>query len=149
MGKIMLDIQKGNWFATASGNATYRSNVKIDRDAYYTTELIYSNQVQMPMVMGYNLRMGYRKDADIIVESVLDYMNTIGGYDIRKNDMPFLSNNMDICRLGMNLKLPISLVNGLSLTANNMYTISGRNMGQSTSFMAGILYQTEFTKKTK
>lgn len=149
MGKIMLDIQKGNWFATASGNATYRSNVTIDRDAYYTTELIYSNQVQMPMVMGYNLRMGYRKDADIIVESVLDFMNTIGGHDIRKNDMPFLSNNMDICRIGMNLKLPILLVNGLSFTANNMYTISGRNMGQSTSFMAGILYQTEFTKKTK
>lgn len=149
MGKMMIDIQKDNWSATASVNATYRSNVTIDRDAYYTTELIYSNQVQLPMVMGYNLRMGYRKDADLIVETVLDCMNTIGGYDIRKNDMPFLSNKMDICRLGINLKLPIPFVNGLSFTANNMYTISGRNMGRSTSFMAGILYQTEFTKKTK
>jgi hypothetical protein len=103
----------------------------------------------MPTVLGYNLRWGYRKDADIIVESVFDCMNTIGGYDIRKNDMPFLSNNMDIYRIGVNLKLPIPLVNGLSFTANNMYTISGRNMGKATSFMAGILYQTEFTKKTK
>ena len=149
MGKLMVDIQKDHWFATLSANATSRSNVTIDRDAYYTTELIYSNQVQMPTVLGYNLRWGYRKDADLIVESVFDCMNTIGGYDIRKNDMPFLSNNMDIYRIGINLKLPIPLVNGLSFTANNMYTISGRNMGKATSFMAGILYQTEFTKRTK
>lgn len=149
MGKLMIDIQKDHWFATVSANATTRSNVTIDRDAYYTTEMIYSNQVQMPTVLGYNLRLGYRKDADIIVESVFDCMNTIGGYDIRKNDMPFLSNNMDIYRIGVNLKLPIPLVNGLSFTANNMYTISGRNMGKATSFMAGILYQTEFTKRTK
>lgn len=149
MGKIMIDIQKDHWFATLSANATSRSNVTIDRDAYYTTEMIYSNIVQMPTVLGYNLRWGYRKDADLIVESVFDYMNTIGGYDIRKNDMPFLSNNMDICRIGVNLKLPIPLVNGLSFTANNMYTISGRNMGKATSFIAGILYQTEFTKRTK
>ena len=149
MGKLMVDIQKDHWFATVSANATTRSNVTIDRDAYYTTEMIYSNQVQMPTVLGYNLRLGYRKDADIIVESVFDCMNTIGGYDIRKNDMPFLSNNMDIYRIGVNLKLPIPLVNGLSFTANNMYTISGRNMGKATSFMAGILYQTEFTKRTK
>jgi hypothetical protein len=149
MGKLMVDIQKDHWFATLSANATSRSNVTIDRDAYYTTELIYSNQVQMPTVLGYNLRWGYRKDADLIVESVFDCMNTIGGYDIRKNDMPFLSNNMDIYRIGINLKLPIPLVNGLSFTANNMYTISGRNMGKATSFMAGILYQTEFAKRTK
>lgn len=149
MGKMMLDIQKNNWSATASINAAYRSNVTIDRDAYYTTELIYSNQVQLPFVMGYNLRAGYRKDADVIVETVFDCMNTIGGFDIRKNDMPFLSNNMDVCRLGINLKFPIAIVNGLSFTANSMYTVSGRNMGKSTSFMAGILYQTEFTKRTK
>jgi hypothetical protein len=29
-----------------------------------------------------------------------------------------------------------------------MYTIAGRNMGKSTMFMAGILFQTDFTKTT-
>ena len=29
-----------------------------------------------------------------------------------------------------------------------MYTIAGRNMGKSNMFMAGILYQTDFTKTT-
>jgi len=148
MGKIMLDVQRGKWFATASTNYISRSNVTIDRDAYYTTEMIYSNQVEMPSLMGYNLRFGYRKDADLVLEAVLDGLNTMGVYDIRKNDMPFISNNMDVARIGINVKLPIPKIDGLSFTGNTMYTIAGRNMGKSTMFMAGILYQTDFTKTT-
>ena len=107
MGKIMIDVQRGKWFATASTNMIYRSNVTIDRDAYYTTKMIYSNQVEMPSLMGYNVRLGYRKDADLVLEAVLDGFNTIGGYDMRKNEMPFLSNKMDATRIGFNVKIPI------------------------------------------
>lgn len=148
MGRIMLDVQRGKWYATASTNYISRSNVTIDRDAYYTTKMIYSNQVEMPSLMGYNLRLGYRKDADLVLEAVLDGLNTIGGYDMRKNEMPFLSNKMDATRIGFNVKIPIPIINGLSFTGNTMYTIAGRNMGKSTMFMAGILYQTDFTKTT-
>ena len=148
MGRIMVDIQRGKWYATASTNYISRSNVTIDRDAYYTTKMIYSNQVEMPSMMGYNVRLGYRKDADLVLEAVLDGLNTLGGYDMRKNEMPFLSNKMDVARIGINVKLPIPLIDGLSFTGNTMYTIAGRNMGKSTMFMAGILFQTDFTKTT-
>ncbi len=148
-GKLMADIQRGRWFATASAGYTYRNNVTIDRDAYYTTEMIYSNEVRMPNLMGFNARIGYRKDADLIVEAVFDQMNTLGGFDMRKNEMPFLSNNMDMGRIGLNFKLPIPKVNGLSLLGNTMYTISGRNVGRSTLFMTGLVYQVEFSKKSK
>jgi len=148
-GKLMADIQRGRWFATASAGYTYRNNVIIDRDAYYTTEMIYSNEVQMPNLMGFNARIGYREDADLIVEAVFDQMNTLGGFDMRKNEMPFLSNNMDMGRIGLNFKLPIPKVNGLSLVGNTMYTLYGRNVGRSTLFMTGLVYQVEFTKKSK
>jgi len=148
MGRIMLDVQRGKWYATASTNYISRSNVTIDRDAYYTTKMIYSNQVEMPNMMGYNVRLGYRKDADLVLEAVLDGLNTIGGYDMRKNEMPFLSNKMDVARIGINVKLPIPIVDGLSFTGNTMHTIAGRNMGKSTMFMAGILFQTDFAKTT-
>ena len=92
MGRIMLDVQRGKWYATASTNYISRSNVTIDRDAYYTTKMIYSNQVEMPSLMGYNVRFGYRKDADLVLEAVLDGLNTMGGYDMSKNEMPFLIN---------------------------------------------------------
>lgn len=145
--RLMADVQKGHWYATASGAYMVRSNVTIDRDAYYTTELIYSSEVAMPDVWMSNIRLGWRKGADLVIEGVLDRMNTLGGFDMRKNEMPFLSNNMEATRAGINFKLPIPGVGGLSVVGASMYTLAGRNMGQSFSNMVGIMYQTEFKKK--
>lgn len=150
-GRLMMDLQKKNWFFTASTQYTTRGNVKIDRTAYYTTELIYGNQVAMPSVLNSNVRFGYRKGADLILEMVYDRINTLGGFDIRKNDMPFLSNNMEASRIGVNFKLPIHILGntGLSWLGNATTTFAGRNMGQSHIFMTGLVYQGDFTKKQK
>jgi hypothetical protein len=147
--RLLVDVQKGNWFGTASAAYMVRSNVTIDRTAYYTTELIYSNKVAMPDVAMFNVRAGWRRGADLILEAVFDRMNTIGGFDMRKNDMPFLSNNMDATRIGLNFKLPVPKINGLSLVASGFQTLAGRNMGKSTSFMIGAVYQAEFVKGEK
>jgi hypothetical protein len=141
MGRLLVDAQKGYWFATASASGMIRGNVTLDRTAYYTTEMIYSNQVVMPSVFGYNVRLGWREGADKIFELVLDGMNTLGGFDIRRNDMPFLSNNMDMLRVGVNTKYPIPKTNGLSIMAGANTVIGGRNMGQSTGYTAGLVYQ--------
>jgi hypothetical protein len=150
-GRLMLDLQKKNWFFTASTQYTTRGNVTIDRTAYYTTEMIYSNQVSMPSLLNSNVRFGYREGADLILEMVYDRINTLGGFDIRKNDMPFLSNNMEASRIGMNFKLPIEINGntGLSWMGNATTTFAGRNMGQSHIFMTGLVYQGDFTKKQK
>lgn len=145
--RLMADVQYGQWFGTISGTYMVRSNVTIDRDNYYTTEMIYSNEVAMPDVAMFNLRLGWRKNADLFVEAVLDRMDTRGGFDMRKNEMPFLSNNMEATRVGLNCKLPVPRVNGLSIMASSMYTVAGRNMGQSFMNSAGIVYQGEFKKK--
>ncbi|MFN5890236.1 MAG: hypothetical protein ACK448_07575 [Bacteroidota bacterium] len=141
MGRLLVDAQKGKLFATASATGMIRGNVILDRTAYYTTEMIYSNKVVMPSVFGYNVRLGWREGADKIFELVLDGMNTLGGFDIRRNDMPFLSNNMDMLRVGVNTKYPIPKTNGLSIMAGANTVIGGRNMGQSTGYTAGLVYQ--------
>lgn len=146
-GRCMLDIQKGKWYGTASTYYMARSNVEIDRNSYYTTELIYSNEVALPDVWGYNLRAGWRDGADLVAEVVFDQIKTLGGFDIRKNDMPFLSNRMESSRLGINLKLPIPKTNGLSLMASSMFTLGGRNMGKATNFSCGLVYLAMFSKK--
>jgi hypothetical protein len=146
-GKLMIDIQRNRWFATASAQYTQRGNVTIDREAYYTTEMIYSHLVSMPSVFSSNVRLGYRKNADLIVEAVYDRMNTLGGFDIRRNDMPFLSNNMEASRIGLNWKLPVPKIAGMSWMGNATTTIAGRNMGQSHILMTGLVYQGEFKAK--
>lgn len=146
-GKLMIDIQRNRWFATASTQYTQRGNVTIDREAYYTTEMIYSHLVAMPSVLSSNVRFGYRKNAELIIEAVYDRMNTLGGFDIRRNDMPFLSNNLEASRIGLNWKLPVPKLNGLSWLGNATTTIMGRNMGQSHMVMTGLVYQGEFKSK--
>ena len=147
--RLLADVQKEHWYGTASAMYTRRGNVTIDRNSYYTTELIYSDQVAMPDVFSYNIRLGWRDGADKYFELIAERMNTLGGFDIRKNDMPFLSNNMDAFRAGINIKYPVPVLNGLSIMATGMQTLSGRNMGKARMIMAGVVYQTAFKKGDK
>jgi len=138
-GRVIADIQHGDFFATASGTYTYRNNITINRDAYYTTSMHYTNKVDMPNVVSAQFRTGYRTNR-WIAEALFDYSNTIGGFDIRKNDMPFPSNNMDWTSLGVNLKYNFKSVPGLSLIGGGSYVLHGRNVGQSTMFNGGVFY---------
>lgn len=145
-GRIIADIQHGDFFATASGTYTHRSNITINRDAYYTTSMHYTNKVDMPDMFSTQVRAGYRTNR-WIAEALFDYNNTIGGFDIRKNDMPFPSNNMDWTSLGVNFKYTFKKVPGLSLTGGGNYVLHGRNVGQSTMFNGGVFYILRTSKK--
>lgn len=147
--RLLADVQKGHWYGTASAMYTGRSNITIDRNSYYTTELIYSNKMFMPNVFSYNIRLGWRDGADKYFELIADRMNTLGGFDIRKNDMPLPGNNMDAFRAGVNIKYPVPVLQGLSVMATGMQTLSGRNMGKATTLMAGVVYQGAFEKGDK
>lgn len=137
--RIIGDYQVKRFFLTASGIYTYRFNIKIDRTAYYTDKMIYSNEVYMPNTFSSRLGLGYR-NGEMIIEGSVDYMNTLGGFDIRKNDMPFPSNKMGMTRTGINLKIPVDKISGLSVVANSFYTLQGRNVGQSLSGTLGVFY---------
>jgi len=145
-GRIMVDYQLGNFFATASGTYTYRSNIKIDRTSYYTTEIHYTNEVDMPDMTAFNVRIGYRSER-MILEAVGMKMTTLGGFDIRKNDMPFPSNKMNSTMLGAHAKYNFKAVEGLSLTGGGNYTVAGRNVGQATAFDIGVFYILDFSHK--
>ena len=144
----MADYQRGSWFGTVSGTYVVRSNITLDRNSYYTTEMHYTNEVDMPDVASFNIRAGYR-DKGLIAEAVFDHWNTLGGFDITRNNMPFASNEMDMSRIGFNFKYDMPFHPQLSITGNVMTTISGRNVGQATGYNAGIFYVIDFTKKKK
>jgi hypothetical protein len=148
MIRLMADYERGNWFATLSGTYNFRNNVNLDRNAYYTTELHYTNEVKMPDASYFNFRAGYRSSTWII-EAIADKWTTLGGFDISKNNMPFLSNRMNATRIGLHIKYDTDFVNGLSFVADAGTTVAGRNIGQSSSFGGGIFYILDFSKKEK
>jgi len=144
----MADYQRGSWFGTVSGTYVVRSNITLDRNSYYTTEMHYTDEVDMPDAASFNIRAGYR-DKGLIAEAVFDHWNTLGGFDITRNNMPFPSSEMDMSRIGFNFKYDMPFHPQLSITGNVMTTISGRNVGQATGYNAGIFYVIDFTKKKK
>jgi len=142
----MGDYQLGKFFVTASGTYVFRSNIKIDRDAYYTTEMHYTNEVEMPNVITWNVRTGYRQP-NFIAEAFIENMITQGGFDITRNNMPFPGNTMNATRLGAWVKYELNKPQGLSIIANGNYVIKGRNVGQATTIGAGIFQIIDFNKK--
>lgn len=137
--RAMADYQVGSFFATVSGSYVVRSNVKIDRTAYYTTEMHYTNKVSMPDAAQFNLRLGYRTER-MIAEALLGNWTTLGGFDITRNNMPFPSNKMNMTTAGVGIKYNVKAVDGLSLIGGGAYTLAGRNVGQATSVNGGIFY---------
>lgn len=145
--RAVIDYSFGKAFVTGSGAYMTRSDISIDRNSYYdNTQLIYSNQVKLPNMSNYNLRAGYRSKF-FIAEAVADINTSLGGFDIRKNDMPFPSNRMNMTSIGGNLRYRLKSLEGLEFTAGDDYTVAGRNMGQSNMIHGGISYIFSLTKK--
>jgi hypothetical protein len=143
----LLNYQTGRFFVAGAGQYIRRSNITIDRNSYYTTELHYTNEVEMPNVTNFLVSSGYRS-LKFNAEAVLTKVTTLGGFDIRKNDMPFPSNKMNSTIAGVILKYSFQSISGLELTGGGNYVLKGRNVGQTRTFYGGVYYVFN-TKKAK
>jgi hypothetical protein len=139
------ELGMGLYF-NASGAYTWRSNTKLDRPAYFTNGQMYaSDEVKMPNVFDFVVDVGYHK-GPLQGDVYYMQMNTLGGGDIRRQDMPFVSNRMNAIKLGAFVMYYVSAPKGLALRAGGSFTAAGRNVGQSSTLMAGLLYTIQFSK---
>ncbi|MCC6290255.1 MAG: hypothetical protein IT249_20440 [Chitinophagaceae bacterium] len=146
--KAMLDYRYKNFTITGSAAYTWRSNLTIDRDAYYEDNQIhFTDKAEMPDVTNLQLRAGYRSKY-LVAEGILNQMTTHGGGDITRNNMPFPSNRMNATSAGVFVKYTIPAFTHLELVGMANYTLDGRNAGQSTSYGGGIFYIFYLSKKS-
>ena len=136
---LTLDYQSNSvWFANASAAYMFCSNVRLNRNSYYTNGQLYlTNQVVMPNVLDYTLRAGFNR-GNWRIPFTLVQQRTLGGGDIRRQDMPFVSNRMDFVKLGGGVMY--GLPKNLSVELGAARVLSGRNVGQSTTFTSGLMY---------
>jgi len=145
----MIDYRRGEFTVTGSAAYTWRSNVKLDKDSYYDTELHLTDEVDMPNQTLYQLRTGYRGKY-LIAEALLTNMTTLGGYDITKNNGQLYPNlRMNSTMVGANIKYTIKSFTNLAVVAGANFTIAGRNVGQSKTFNVGAFYAFYVGKKAK
>lgn len=141
---IHAKVRQG-WFITGQAGYIVRGNVKLDRQSYYTDRLHLTNEVLMPNVADFTARMGYMK-SNLILEAYGEQMNVLGGTDIRKNDMPFVSNRMVSTKVGAMVTVRTRLLGGLNFIAFGQKTLAGRNVGESTTVGGSLLYLTKFSR---
>ncbi len=114
-------------FVTANAGYTRRSNIRIDRNSYFTDRMVYSDEVFMPDVVDGSVRLGYLHKL-VQAEAILSRFTTLSGFDITRNNMPFPSNLMQATRLGVNVVLRPPFMKAFSLNAGPTYTTNGRNV---------------------
>jgi hypothetical protein len=138
-GRLTASYQSASaWFLNASSAYTWCSNVKLNRNSYYTDGQLYlTNEVAMPNVIEHTLTAGVNRGRLRIPLSLVQ-QRTLGGGDIRRQDMPFVSNRMDFVRL--NGAVMYALPKNLSVRFGAAHVLSGRNVGQSTTFTSGVFY---------
>lgn len=114
-----------------------RSQVKADRDSYLAGSKLYqTDQVAVPDAFDAAFRLGYLKK-DNQLEVFAEHFSCTKGDDIRRNDMPFLTNDMTMTTVGMYGKYQPK---SIGVNARVAYVVDGQNVGQSTTVSIGLLY---------
>jgi len=142
-GRITADYQKGIFYVTLSGAYIWRSNVSLDRTAYYDTDQHNTDEVRMYDQLHFNGNVGIRKKY-LVAEVNVENMTTLGGGDIRKNDMPFVNYKYNMTNVGVHAKYTLPFYTHVELIAGGSYTVAGRNVGQATMFHVGGYYIFKF-----
>ena len=140
-----LRIKQG-WFINGSAGYTWRSNTKLDRGAYNDgNQYIISDEVKMHDVFDVFVSTGYHTGP---LQAELNYLqqNTLGGGDIRRQDMPFVSNRMNYQKVGATVMYYLPKPKGFAVRGAVQYALDGRNWGQSTTFLGGLMYTFRFDK---
>ena len=115
-----------------------RSNVRADRDGYLSGSRFYNtSDVAVPDAFDAAMRVGYLKK-DNQLEVFVEHFSCVGGDHIRRNDMPFMTNDMTMTSVGVYGKFQPK---ALGVNAKVAYVVDGRNVGQTLSLSVGVLYQ--------
>jgi len=142
---ILYYTLPSNLSLTAHGTYTARSNVKIDREMYYLDRGYFTKEMTMPNVVNWGGKFGHYTFRWQL-EATYDQQVTLGEIDIRKNDMPVLCNKFDFTKIGFIAAYRIPQLNDLQIMVTGGKILTGRNVGESTTFSVGISSFIDFRK---
>jgi hypothetical protein len=127
-------------FLNGTTSYTRRADVTLDRPYYFTDDTFFlTNQVTMPNVVDYALSVGYLKH-DVHAHVAFSQQTTQGGGDIRRQDMPFVSNRVNFSKVDVMAMYPVPKINAVAFQFSAARILDGRNVGQSTTYTFAVLY---------
>jgi hypothetical protein len=134
---ILYYTLPANLAITAHGTYTARANMRADREMYYAGKGYFTNEMVMPDIVNFGGKIGhysYRWQ----LEATYDQQITQGVLDIRRNDMPGLCDKFDFQKVGFIAAYRIPALKDLQVMVTGGRILSGRNVGESTTFSVGL-----------
>ncbi len=145
-GRLILNYEKNGFYFNVQGGATLRSKVKIDRNSFIFNNKLYESDIMpVPNAADGSLTLGYLHKSFQTAVSI-DKFGCLTGDDIRYNDAPILTNNMQATSINWFGRVNLG---HLSLVVNAGKTLKGRNVGESINFGGSILFWFQVFNKTK
>jgi hypothetical protein len=130
---------------TLNGTYTARSNVKVDREMYYSDKGYFTNEMIVPDVVNFGAKFGHYTFRWQL-EATFDQQITKGNIDIHRNDMPSICNKFDYTKVGFIAAYRITQLKDIQLMITGGKVLAGRNVGESTTFSIGISQFIDFRK---
>ena len=141
-GIIQYGLENPGIYLRLQGGYSLRGYTYLQREYYYTEEGYYTDQVDMPNGVDYSATIGYEtKDKTFKAEADYEIFNCLGGFDIRRQDGGFPSNEMDFTTIGAKAEYYLPVCNRhFRIDAFGSYVLDGRNVGQAMSYGVQLNY---------
>jgi len=147
--RLTVNFQsKRGWYINGSAAHTWRGEVTLDRPYYYTeNKLFLTDKVDMPGVFDHIGSVGYlRRGVNAFFS--FSQQRTQGGGDIRRQDAPFISNKFNYSKIGTSVMVPLPKLRGIALQFAFDHTLDGRNVGESNTYTAALMYTLPLHRRT-
>src|SRR5262249_23173285 len=110
--------------------------------AYYADGVLHAtNVVAMPDVTAYSFAIGAVHGRWSLPLSIVQQL-TLGGGDVRRQDVPFVSDRMNFT--GVAGMLVYALPGNVSIRGGASHVLNGRKVGQATTLLSGVSYDVRF-----
>lgn len=130
---------------TANASYTHRSNVIGDVSMYYADKAYWTNEMLMPDVINLGIKFGHYSFRWQL-EATVEQQNMTSGIDIRRNDMPVLCDKFDFTKVGFIAAYRVPALKDLQVMLTGSKVVSGRNVGESTTFTLALTKYIDFRK---
>jgi hypothetical protein len=149
-GRAIVNLEhKSGLFLRPYASYHYRSDAALERNFYYTGQGIYSDRIDIEDNNLVGAALGvFLFDRLLRFEADARYFNTLGGTDIRRNEMPLANAQMDAKSLSILARYYLHPMPSLGFVANYSQVWEGRNVGKSSTFSLGLTYQFQLIKNS-